>query len=147
MKTLLCIFILISALVSSFAGELRIIIAPRSTTLDAKGYVSFDLYLYNDTGRSVSVPSPAHEFTTVWTVRDVDNARPAREDSHLVVGTDTMTTFTLGPSRAVRCELGERFLTQPGDVVEFYVSIGAKSLSGHKGYLRSNAVALVRPKG
>ncbi|MEN3370479.1 MAG: hypothetical protein V7609_2622 [Verrucomicrobiota bacterium] len=147
MKTLLCIVILMSALVSSFAGELRIIIAPRSTTLDAKGYISFDLYLYNDTGRPVSVPSPSHEFTTVWTVRDVDNVRQAAEDSHLVVGTDTVATVTIDPRRAVRCELGENFLTQPGDIVEFYVSIDAKSVSGNKGHLRSNTVALVRPKG
>ena len=146
MNRIVFIMILIAAHASPCAGELRMIIAPRSTILTDKGYITFDLYLYNDDEGRVSVPAPEREFTIFWRVRDVDNVRSETDDSHLIVGTDTVKKYILGPHDAIRCELGEHFLTQPGDVVEFYVSVDLKSASGKKTSIRSNTVALLRPK-
>lgn len=146
MNWTLFVIITLAAQVSVCAGELRMVIALRSTTLTEKGYITFDAYLYDDAETQVTAPAPASEFTTFWRVRDLDNVRPQREDSHLVVGTDTIKQYVLGPHRAISCQLGERFAADPGDVVEFYISVERKSKSGSVESIRSNSVMLYRPK-
>jgi hypothetical protein len=122
------------------------ILAPRSTTLTAEGYVTFDVYLYNDSESRVSAPAPEAEFTAYWTLRDVDNARPEREESNSVFGTDTVKEYVLGPKAAIRCEISNRFLAEPGDVLILYISVDAKLRSGKAKSIRSNSVILFRPK-
>jgi hypothetical protein len=129
-----------------FAGDLRIILAPRSTTITAEGYVTFDVFLYNDSTDRVSAPAPEAEFTAFWTLRDVDNVRPERKESNTVFGTDAVKQYVLAAKTAIRCEINNRFLTEPGEVLVVYISVDAKSKSGKVESIQSNAVMLFRPK-
>jgi hypothetical protein len=120
---LLATVILIGMHTRLFAGELRMILAPRSTTLTAEGYVTFDVYLHNDSRGRVSAPAPEAEFTAFWTLRDVDNVRPERQESNVVFGTDTVKKYPMEPKTAIRCEISNRFLAEPGDILVLYITV------------------------
>ena len=128
------------------AGELQLVIAPRSTTLTAEGYIQFDVYLYNGSDRRLDAPAPEAEFNVNWTLRDTDKVRRDRDGSHFVLGTDTLKHYSMNPGTAVKRELGDRFQAEPGDMVEFFISVERKSKSGSIESIRSNSVLLYRPK-
>src|SRR6266511_5787583 len=125
------------------AGELRLIISPTSTTLTAKGFVDFDAYIYNSSDRRIEVPAPQGGFNVVWTLHDICKVRPDRNDSDAVVGTHTVDPYVINPRCAVRCEhLGAQFDSEPGDVLEFYITLERKLRSGAIQTIRSNSVVM-----
>jgi hypothetical protein len=131
---------------SRAAEEVKVIVALRSVTLDGGGYFLFDVYLYNGAKRRVEVPAPEKGFTVVWVLRDVDNVRPDRDGSDRVIGTDTVKQYVINPRSAIKCELGYRFLAEPGDMLEFCVTIPSTRKSGETRTIRSNSVTMYRPK-
>jgi len=128
------------------AGEPRLVIVPQSTTLASNGNVKFAIYLFNDSDRKITAPAPEAGFTVFWTLRDVDNIREPRENSHLVLGTDTEPQHTLGPQTAARCDVGDKIFAEPGDILEFYITVESKGKSGKGMTIRSNSVLLFRQK-
>lgn len=142
----LALVILTAGYTTSFADELRMVLAPRATTLTAEGYVTFDVYLYNDSARRVNAPAPEAEFTAFWILRDVDNVRPEREESNSVIGTDTVKRYVMAPKTAIRCEISNRLLSEPGDVLTLYITVEMKPGASITKSIRSNTVILFRPK-
>lgn len=131
---------------SSAEGELQLILAPRGTTVTAEGYIQFDLYVYNGGDRPLEIPAPEAEFNVHWILRDTDNVRQDRDGSHFVLGTDTVKRYVLKPQTAIKRDLGDRLLAEPGDLLEFYISVERKLKSGGVENIRSNSVVLYRPK-
>jgi hypothetical protein len=140
------VMVLLALPLRLLAGELHLIIAPQSTTLTAEGYFRLDVYVYNDSNAKVIAPAPEAEFKASWTLRDAENIRPRREGSHSVFGTDTLQQHALNAQTAVKCEVGDRILTEPGDILELYITVDSKSKSGQTTTLQSNSVLLFRPK-
>jgi hypothetical protein len=126
--------------------EVKVIVALRSVTLAGGGYFLFDLYLYNGATKGAKVPAPEKGFTVVWTLRDVDNVRPDRDGSDRVIGTDTVKQYSIKPGSAIKCELGYKVLAEPGDMLEFCVTIPSTLKSGETRNIRSNSVTMYRPK-
>lgn len=133
------------------AEEVRLIVAIRSTALSGEGYVLFDLYLFNQSTKQMLVPAPENGFTVEWALRDPEGRRPDREGSNRVMATHTLKPYTLAPRTAVRCELGNKFDSEPGDLLEFYIRVDTKvnkvktDLKPGEA-IRSNSVILYRPK-
>jgi len=125
---------------SSFAAdELHLIIAPSSATLSAKGFIDFDAYIYNAGNKRIAVPAPYGEFNVIWRLRDVCNVRTDREGTD--ADTHTVDPYMINPRSAIRCEhLGAQISTEPGDVLEFYITIDRKLNSGAAQTIRSNSV-------
>jgi hypothetical protein len=140
------LFMLLGLQGSVAAEEVKAIVALRSVTLSGGGYFLFDLYLYNGAKKSVKVPAPEKGFTIVWMLRDVDNLRADRDGSDRVIGTDTVKQYVINPGSAIKCELGYRFLAEPGDILEFCVTIPSTMKSGETRSIRSNSVTMYRPK-
>jgi hypothetical protein len=128
------------------AGELRLIVAPRSAILTTDGNVIFDAYLYNDSDKKRSAPAPEAEFDVIWTMRDTNKLRPERSGSHFGIGTDTAKEYVIKARGAVACVLATHFEAEPGDLVDFHISIDMKLKSGEVKSLKSNSVILYRPK-
>jgi hypothetical protein len=143
---LLAAVLLAGVTTPSLGDELHMILVPRSTTLTAEGYVTFDVYLNNDGESRISAPAPEAEFAAFWTLRDVDNVRPEREGSNVVFGTDAVKEYVLQPKSAIRCEINNKFLAEPGDLLVLYITVDAKLKSGKTKTIRSNSVMLYRPK-
>jgi hypothetical protein len=139
------------ARLATAAEELRLILAPRSTVLTAEGVVDFDLYIYNDGDKTRTAPAPEALFDVIWTLRDPDKRRPERHGSHFGVATDGGSKYIIAPRKAIHCILATRFESEPGDLLEFLVSIDTKvnkvktDLKPGEA-LRSNSVILYRPK-
>lgn len=132
---------------SSAAGELYLIISPRSATLTADGFIDFDAYIYNAGKKRVEVPSPYGGYDVAWTLRDICKVRSDRKGTHSIIGTHTVDPQMINPGGAIRCEhLGDRFLTEPGDILEFYITIERKSESRTAQTIRSNSILMYRPK-
>lgn len=129
------------------ADELHLIISPRSATLTAEGFIDFDAYVYNASKERIEVPAPQAGFNVVWTLRDICKARPDRDGTHSVIGTHTVDPYVMNPGSAIRCEhLGDRILAEPGDVLEFYITIERKLKSGAVQTIRSDSIVMYRPK-
>jgi hypothetical protein len=129
------------------ADELHLIISPNSTTLTAKGFVDFDAYIYNSSDRRIQVPSPQEGFNFVWTLHDICKIRPDRNGSNSVMGIHTVDPYVINPRCAVRCEhLGAQFDSEPGDVLEFYITVERRLKSGAIQTIRSNSVIMYRPQ-
>ena len=108
------------------AEELRLILAPRSALLTAESNVEFDLYIYNDSDKTRTAPAPEALFDVVWTLRDPDKRRPERHGSHFGVVTDGQTKYVIGSRKAIHCILATQFESEPGDLLEFLISIDNK---------------------
>jgi hypothetical protein len=136
---------------ASAAGEFRLIIAPRSTLLTADGNIILDAYLYNDSDERRGAPAPEALFDVVWTLRDTDKQRPERHGSHFGIGTDTPKKYVMNSRQGVHCVLTTHFESEPGDLLEFFISIDGKvnkvktDLKAGEA-IRSNSVILYRPK-
>jgi hypothetical protein len=129
------------------ADELYLIISPNTTTLTAKGFVGFDAIVYNATDRRVKVPAPYGGFNVVWRLRDICGVRPEREGNYADIGTHTVDPYVLNPRSAIRCEhLGASIPAEPGDILEFYITIERKLKSGAIQTIRSNSVVMYRPQ-
>jgi hypothetical protein len=128
------------------AEELILVIAPRSTLLTAEGTVEFDVYLYNKSDKRRRAPAPDAEFNVVWTLRDMDKTRPERNGSHVSLGTDAVSSYALKSQEAVSTLLMDHFESKPGDLLEFHISIKAKSKDGQTNIIQSNPVLLYRDK-
>lgn len=139
------------AQLAAAAEELRLILAPRSVLLTAEGNVQFDLYIYNDSDKTRTAPAPEALFDVFWTLRDPDKHRPERHGSHFGLATDGETKYVIAPRKAIHCILGTHFESEPGDLLEFLISIDTKvnkvktDLKPGEA-LRSNSVILYRPK-
>ena len=151
-RTTALIFIVSGALLAwgaqavTAAEELRLIIAQRSTLLTAEGTVVFDAYLYNDGDKRRAAPAPDAEFKVVWTLRDTDRNRPERRGSHTSIGTDSVKSYVLKAREAVSCVLMDHFESEPGDLLEFHISVDTKLKTGDVKTIQSNSVVLYRPK-
>jgi hypothetical protein len=133
------------------AGELRLIIAPRSTLLTADGNIVFDAYLYNDSDRRRAAPAPEALFDVVWTLRDTLRNRPDRRGSHPSIGTDTVKKYVINSRQTVHCVLTTHFESEPGDLLEFHISVDTKVNKVNTELktgeaIQSNSVVLYRPK-
>jgi len=129
------------------ADGLYLIISPNSTTLTSKGLVDFDPYIYNSSDSRVEIPAPQGGYDIVWKLHDICKIRPDRDGSNSVVGVHTVEPYRINPRSAVRCEhLGSWFDAEPGDVLEFYMSIERKLNSGAVQTIRSNSVVMYRPR-
>jgi hypothetical protein len=128
------------------AEEIRLVLAPRSLSLTGEDYLKFDLYWYNGSPKKMEVPAPQRGFTVTWTLRDVDRVRRDRDGSHYILGTDTVKQYTLDPRTAIKCELGDRFRAEPGDILEFYITIDLTTRLGKTQTIRSNSAILYRSK-
>jgi hypothetical protein len=83
----------------------------------------------------------------VWMLRDICKVRPDRDGTHSVIGTHTVDPYMINPGSAIRCEhLGDGILAEPGDVLEFYITIERKLKSGAVQTIRSNSILMYRPK-
>ena len=128
------------------ADELRLVIAPKSATLTAKGFIEFEAFIFNGTKKREEVPWPQNGFNVEWKLHDSCNIRPDRDGAYFVAGTDTVETVPLNPGKAKGCMLGAQFDSEPADVLEFYITIERKRNSGDVQSIRSNSVMLYRPK-
>src|ERR1043166_212407 len=140
--------LLLLAIANSFASdELYLIISPSSPTFPEGGFIDFDGYIYNASAKRVDVPAPYGGFNVVWKVHDLCKVRPDREGSDASIGTHTVEPYMIDPKSAVRCEhLGAQFDAEPGDVLEFYITIERKLKAGAGQTIRSNSVVLYRPQ-
>lgn len=136
----------LGAQLATAAEELRLIIAPRSTLLTAEGTVVFDAYLYNDSDKRRAAPAPEALFDVVWTLRDTLRNRPERRGSHFSIGTDTVKKYVMNSREAVSCVLMDHFESEPGDLLEFHISVDTKLKTGEVKTIQSNSVVLYRPK-
>lgn len=132
-------------------GAWTFVIAPRSTVLTSEGNIVFDAYLYNNTDKTRTVPAPDALFDTVWTLRDALGNRPERHGSHGSIGTDTVKKYVLNPGRTVHCVLTTHFDSEPGDLLEFSISVDTtvnkvKTDLKPGEAIRSNSVLLYRLK-
>ena len=143
---LLALIILLQTQTWVLADDPRLVIVPQSTTLTSDGDVKFEVFLFNDSDRKITVPAPEARFTLFWKLRDVDSIRESRESSHFVLGTDTQSQHTLGPQTATRFDVGDKIFAEPGDVLEFYITVESKGKAGKGTTIRSNSVLLFRPK-
>jgi hypothetical protein len=140
-----------SAQLATAAEELKLILVPRSLVLTAEGNIAFDLYIYNDSEKKRTAPAPEALFDVIWTLRDTDNRRPDRHGSHVGVATDSETKYVIDSRKAVHCVLGTHFESEPGDLLEFFISVDTKvnkvktDLKPGEA-MRSNSVILYRPK-
>jgi hypothetical protein len=131
--------------------ELRLILAPRSLLLTAEGNVEFDLYIYNDSDKTRTAPAPEALCDVFWTLRDPDKRRSERHGSHFGLATDGKTKYVIAPRKAIHCILATHFESEPGDLLEFLISIDTKvnkvktDLKPGEA-MRSNSVILYRPK-
>lgn len=130
----------------SAAEEVRLMIAPKSATLTAQGFIEFDAFIFNLTKKELEVPWPQGGFDVAWKLHDICNVRPDRDGTHFVVGTDAVKTVRLNPGTAKGCELGDKFESEPTDVLEFYITIERKAKSGAVQSIRSNSVIMYRPR-
>jgi|GEM_PF-2936284 len=146
MVVIAALFILSGLHNSPAADGVTLVLAMRSVTLSGQGSVLFDLYLYNTTGERLEVPAPEKAFTVVWKLHDVDNVRLDRDGSDRVIGTDTVKHYVINPQSAIKCELGYMFLAEPGDLLEFCVTVASTMKSGEAHTMRSNSVIMYRPK-
>jgi hypothetical protein len=149
LKTVLsaCLLLLLGIGSSFAADELHLIIAPISATLSAEGFIDFDAYIYNAGKNREQVPAPYGGFNVVWRLRDVCNARPEREGTYADIGTHTVDPYVMNPGSAIRCEhLGASIQAEPGDVLEFYITIERKLKSSAVQTIRSNSIIMYRPK-
>lgn len=133
------------------AEELKLILAPRSAQLTAEGNVEFDLYIYNASDKAKTVPAPEALFDVFWTLRDPDKRRPERHGSHFGLATDGPTKYVITPRKAIHCILGTHFESQPGDLLEFFISIDTRANKVKADLkpgetIRSNSALLYRPK-
>ena len=129
------------------ADELRLIIAPKSPILTANGHTDSDAYIYNASKKRITVPVPYAGFNVVWRLRDICKVRPEREGTYADIGTHTVDPYLVNPGSAIRCEhLVASIQAEPGDVLEFYITIDRKPKSGAVQTIRSNSVLLYRPK-
>ncbi len=140
------VLLIVGASHFSLAGDLRLILAPTAPTLAPEGYALFDVYLFNDSGRRLQAPAPEAAYTVAWILRDPDKVRVDREGSQFVVGTDTDKHYLMNQRSALHRQLGSRFLAEPGDVIEFYITVDRKSKDGQVETIRSNSVVIYRPK-
>jgi hypothetical protein len=133
------------------AEGLTLILAPRSAVLTAEGSVEFDLYIYNGDDKTHTAPAPEALFEVFWTLRDPNKGRPERHGSHSGLASDSPLKYVVAPGKAVRCILATRFESEPGDLLEFLISIDTKvnkvktDLKPGES-IRSNSVMLYRPK-
>jgi hypothetical protein len=129
----------------------RLVIAPRSTALTSEGNIVIDAYLYNESDKKRTAPAPDALFNTEWTLRDTLGTRPERHGNHASIGTDTAKKYVENPRQAVHCVLTTHFDSEPGDVLEFSISVDTKvnkvktDLKPGES-LRSNSVLLYRSK-
>ncbi len=145
-KLILLFSVLIGLHTPICTGEIRLVIASETTTLTGEGYVKFDAYIYNDSEKRVVVPAPEAGFLIEWKLQDVDKVRPAREGSDASVVTDSLQQHVLDPRATVRIRLGERFVTESGDLLQFHVVVNLGSESGKLREIRSNSLMMFRPK-
>ncbi len=149
-RTTVLIAIVLGALSSlanhAQAEDLKLVVAPRSVVLTADGIVAFDVYLYNSGDKRRIAPAPEALFDVVWTLRDPDKRRPERSGSDPGIGTDTAKEHVVKPRETVASVLTAHFESEPGDLLEFYVSVDVKSKNADEKPLRSNSVVLYRPK-
>jgi len=140
--------LLLFGILSCFgADELYLIISSNATTLTVKGFVDFDAYIYNASDRRIKVPAPQEGFDFAWTLHDICKIRPDRNGSNSVLGIHTVDPYVINPRCAVRCEhLGAKFDSEPGDVLEFYITLERKLKSGAIQTLRSNSIVMYRPQ-
>jgi hypothetical protein len=130
---------------------LTLILAPRSALVTADGNVEFDLYIYNGDDKIHTAPAPEALFDVFWTLRDPDKRRPERKGSHTGLATDGPLKYVIAPGKAVHCILATSFESEPGDLLEFLISIDTKvnkvktDLKPGES-IRSNSVILYRPK-
>lgn len=132
------------------AEEVRLIVATRSTILSGEGYIVFDLYLINQSTKPLLVSAPENGFTVAWRLRDPQGRRADRDGSNRVMATHTLKPYTIAPRAAIRCELGNKFDSEPGDLLEFYIGIDTKVRKVKTDVepgeaIRSNSVILYRP--
>jgi len=129
------------------ADELYLIISPNSTTLTEKGFVDFDAYIYNSSDRPRRVPAPQGGYSVIWILHDICKIRPDRNGSDSVVVAHSVDPYVINPRCAIRCEhLGAQFDSEPGDVLEFYITVERKLKSGATQTIRSNSVVMYRPE-
>jgi hypothetical protein len=128
------------------AEELKLIIAPRSTLLTAEGNVILDAYLYNDSDKRRTAPAPEALFDIVWTLRDALGSRPERRGSHFSIGTDTVKKYVINSRETVGCVLTAHFESEPGDLLEFHISVDTKLKTGEVKTIQSNSIMMYRPK-
>ena len=132
-------------------GGWRLVIAPRSTVLPSGGNIIFDAYLYNEGDKKRTAPAPDALFDVIWTLRDTDKRRPERHGSHFGIGTDSARKYVFNSQQAVHCVLTTHFDSEPGDILEFSISVDTtvnkvKTDLKPGEAIRSNSVILYRPK-
>lgn len=128
------------------AANPYLIISPNSTSLTAKGFVDFDAYIYNSSDERIKVPAPQGGYSIIWILHDICKIRPDRNGSDSVVVVHSVDPYVINPRSAIRCEhLGAQFDSEPGDVLEFYITIERKLKSGVVQTIRSNSVVMYRP--
>ncbi len=130
----------------SAAEEVRLMIAPKSATLTPKGRIEFDAFIFNGTKKKAEVPWLQRAYHVVWRLHDICKVRPDRDETSFVIGTDAVETVTLDPGTAKGCVLGAQFDSEPGDVLEFYITIERKLKSDAVQTIRSNSILMYRPK-
>ena len=129
------------------ADELQLIITPSATTIPAQGLIDFEGYMYNASKDRVEVAGPQAGFKVVWTLHDICKTRPDREGTDNVIGTHTLNPYGINSGSAIRCgHLGVSIDAEPGDVVEFCITIERKLKSGAVQTIRSNSILMYRPK-
>lgn len=132
--------------VSVCADELRIIIAPTTSYVTQGGRVAFDVYTYNASKQLTRAPNIEADYSVSWTLRDVNGIRPQRERTDVIVGTDTVKHVVLKPWSVASGRLLDIFPAEPGDLLEFYVSLDVKDKVGKVRSIRSNALVMYFPK-
>lgn len=133
--------LIISALVAFFgavataAESPQVILVPLQTSIKKNATVRFDVFVYNQTSKSVEVP-PINLFSAVYEFRDTRNSKPSRVSGTSKIATHPPPPHTLAPKRFERGTIDLEIPAQSGEVVELHIEIGRGP------FLRSNSVLL-----
>jgi hypothetical protein len=134
MKTSIAILSLILVAVVVRAEKPRFLLVPLETSIKPGSKATFDVYVWNDSRRPVSVPS-LDFISTVTSSKNSGTAEVAGKTS-----TSTPDEHSLSPNSVEWKRITSDIKAQPGDLIEVYVQIGSPPR------LRSNSVLLFCPK-
>jgi hypothetical protein len=138
MRIIITVLIALTIPEIGLAEAPRLLLVPAQISIHPNATVECDLYLYNDSNKTISVPS-FETLSKVYALRDTSGIRPPRGDSSSLIIDHARPEHTLGPGKVEQTRVRIDISAESGDLAEVYVEIGRDSI------LRSNSVLLFCP--
>ena len=135
-KTLLSVLLTFGALNLALGAVPRFLLVPSQLFMSPNGSVECDLYLYNDSKKTMTVPS-FETISKVYDLQDVHGVRLPRGASTTQITSHLPREHSLRSGGVEHAKITIEIPAEAGDVVEVYVEIGSDTV------LRSNAILLL----